>query len=361
MAEKADERFMRMALELARQGQGETSPNPLVGAVIIKDGKIVGKGYHKRVGGAHAEIEALRSARESARGGTLYVNLEPCCHYGRTNPCTDAILEAGLKEVVYAITDPNPRVRGQGARRLKSAGVAVRSGVLAKRAEELNEVYLKYIQTGLPFVILKTAQSLDGRVATVTGDSRWISGEPARKFAHQLRADADAVAIGAGTLRADNPQLTVRLVAGRNPYRIIIARNIRFSPSLHLFANNQDGKTIVATGEEGAARLRSKDLIVWQMRSARAGIVLKEVLKRTGEFQISSLLVEGGGRLATSFLRERLVDRHYVVIAPMTIGRGIDSVGDIGVRKLRQSIQYRNPNFTLCGEDLLFSGYPVRS
>ncbi len=360
MAERADERFMRKALDLARRGQGATSPNPLVGAVIVNKGKIVGQGYHKRVGGAHAEIEALRSARENARGGTLYVNLEPCCHYGRTNPCTDAILEAGLKEVVYAITDPNRRVNGQGARLLKKAGVTVRSGVLAEQADELNEVYLKYIRTGLPFVILKTAQSLDGRIATITGDSRGISGETARRFAHQLRADVDAVAIGAGTLRADNPQLTVRMVAGRSPYRIIIARNIRYSPSLHLFANNQDGKTIVVTGEEGLARLRSKDLIVWRMKSGRTGVVLKEVLKRAGDFQISSLLVEGGGRLATSFLKEQLVDKHFVVIAPMTIGHGIDSVGDIGVRKLRESIKYRSPNFAICGGDLLFSGYPVR-
>lgn len=360
MAERADERFMRMALDLARRGQGATSPNPLVGAVIVNKGKIVGQGYHKRVGGAHAEIEALRSARENARGGTLYVNLEPCCHYGRTNPCTDAILESGLKEVVYAINDPNRRVNGQGARLLKKAGVTVRSGVLAEQADELNEVYLKYIRTGLPFVILKTAQSLDGRIATITGDSRWISGETARRFAHQLRADADAVAIGAGTLRADNPQLTVRMVAGRNPFRIIIARNIRYSPSLHLFANNEDGKTIVVTGEEGLARLRSKDLIVWRMKCGRTGVVLREVLKRAGEFQISSLLVEGGGRLATSFLKEQLVDKHFVVIAPMTIGHGIDSVGDIGVRKLRESIKYRSPNFAICGGDLLFSGYPVR-
>ncbi len=213
---------MKMALALAWKGQGKTSPNPMVGAVVVKSGEVVGRGYHHKAGQAHAEVLALRNAAERARGATLYVNLEPCCHFGRTRPCTDAIIEAGIKRVVYSIKDPNPVVNGCGARKLRAAGMEVTSGVGEKEATHLNEIYLKFISTGCPFVILKTAQSLDGRIATITGDSKWISGPEALKFAHRLRAECDAVAIGAGTVKADNPQLTVRLVKGRNPYRIII-------------------------------------------------------------------------------------------------------------------------------------------
>ncbi|MCX6825688.1 MAG: bifunctional diaminohydroxyphosphoribosylaminopyrimidine deaminase/5-amino-6-(5-phosphoribosylamino)uracil reductase RibD, partial [candidate division Zixibacteria bacterium] len=208
MPESAIKKFLRMTLALAEKGRGQTSPNPMVGAVIVKNGKIVGQGYHKKAGGPHAEIIALKQAGGESKGATLYINLEPCCHFGRTNPCTDTIVEAGIREVVYAIKDPNPRMNGQGANMLKKAGLKVSGGYLREDAERLNEAYLKFIRTGRPFVTLKMAQSLDGQIATISGDSKWISGMAARRLAHRLRAENDAVVIGAGTVLTDNPCLT---------------------------------------------------------------------------------------------------------------------------------------------------------
>lgn len=359
MAVDNGERYLRLAIDLAEKGRGRTSPNPLVGAVIVSNGQIVGRGYHKKAGSAHAEINAIIDAGSDTRGATLYVNLEPCCHYGRTRPCTTEIIKAGIREVVFSLKDPNPAVRGKGAAQLRKAGVKVRSGLLRKEAEKLNEVYLKYIRTGLPFVVLKTAQTLDGRIATSTGDSRWITGVKARKIAHRLRAECDAVAVGAATVRADNPQLTVRLVKGRNPYRIILSRNLNFPRSINLFRNNQDSRTIVATTERSADRLRMKNVIVWKVKENRDGLSPQDFLKKAAQFGITSLLVEGGSALATSFLSAGLIDKHYVFISPRVIGLGVDTIGNLGLKKMADAIVYNNLTLDRsCLPDLLLIGYP---
>jgi len=360
MVEKADEQYIKMALELAEKGRGKTSPNPMVGAVIVKDGQVIGKGYHQRAGGPHAEVLALGEARAAARGATLFVNLEPCCHFGRTEPCTDAIISAGIARVVFAMRDPNPKVSGKGAAILIRAGIKVHTGVLKSEALQFNEAYVKYIKTGRPFVVLKTVQSLDGRIATATGDSRWISCLESREFAHNLRAESDAVAVGAGTVRADNPQLTVRLVKGKNPYRIIISRHPDFSPRINLFAENKDAKTILATSS-ATKKIKVKNLIVWHVREEKNGLSLADFLRNAGEFGIQNLLVEGGGQLATSFLKLGLVDRLYLVIAPMIIGRGKEAVGELNIKRLVRAIRFDVPGFIPCGDDMLFTGYPKRN
>jgi diaminohydroxyphosphoribosylaminopyrimidine deaminase/5-amino-6-(5-phosphoribosylamino)uracil reductase len=360
MAEETAEKFMQLALRLAEKGKGLTSPNPMVGAVVVKEGRIIGRGYHKRAGMPHAEIMALREAKKAARGATLYVNLEPCCHYGRTDPCTDAIIKAGIREVVYAIKDPNPKVNGKGAAALKKAGLKVSGGLYQMQAARLNEAYTKYIATGRPFVILKTAQSLDGRIATLTGDSKWISGLDGRQFAHRLRAEADAVMVGAGTVRADNPRLTVRLAKGRNPYRIVLSRHADFPGSINLFKHNKDAKTILATSEKSAGQIKVKNLIVWSIKEDRFGLSLDDLLEKAGRFGITSLLVEGGGRLATSLIRKDLVDKQYLLIAPFIIGRGTDGVGELNIRKLTRAVRFGEWVFKPCGTDILFTGYPAR-
>jgi diaminohydroxyphosphoribosylaminopyrimidine deaminase/5-amino-6-(5-phosphoribosylamino)uracil reductase len=360
MTGREDERYIRLALKLAEKGKGYTSPNPAVGAVVVKDGRIVGKGYHRRAGAPHAEREALDDARENAAGGTLYVNLEPCCHFGRTGPCTDAIIRAGIKRVVFSFRDPNPKVNGFGEMILKKAGIKVKSGILADESKALNESYIKSITTGLPFLTLKMAQSLDGRIATAMGDSRWISGEKSLIFAHQLRAWADAVAVGAGAVAADNPQLTVRFVKGKNPYRIIISSHPKISSRFNLFAHNDDAKTILATSKSAARKISRRNLIVWQIKDSSRGLSLTDFLCKAGEFGIQDLLVEGGGRLATSFLRQKLVDKLHLVIAPIIIGRGREAVGELNIRKLIDAIKFDSAHFQASGEDILFTGYPAR-
>jgi len=228
------EAMIKKAMGLARKGEGYTTPNPIVGAVIFNRDGIIATGYHKKAGGPHAERVAIERAGDEARGASIAINLEPCCHYGRTGPCTDAIIRAGLKEVVYSIEDPNPKVNCKGAQTLINNNIKVISGIYADEATRLNEVYLKYITTGRPFVVLKMAQSLDGRLAATGGDSQWISGEKARDFAHKLRARYDAVAVGTGTVRSDDPQLTVRRVRGKNPYRIIVTTSESLSGEIKL-------------------------------------------------------------------------------------------------------------------------------
>ncbi len=362
MGTKDDLLFLRLTLFLAEKGRGKTSPNPLVGAIIVKHGQIVSRGYHKKAGSDHGEIKALKAAREYASGATLYVNLEPCCHQGRTGPCTVEIIKAGIKRVVISTTDPNPLVAGRGARQLKKAGISVDLGLLKSEAQKLNEVYFKFVRTGRPFVTLKTAQTLDGRIATATGNSKWITGVKARKLAHQLRAESDAVVVGGGTVRNDNPQLTVRSVPGDNPYRIIISRRANLSGSLKLFKNNDDAKTILATTEKSSGKIRAKNLIVWTIRENKDGLSLADLLDKAGQFGITSLLVEGGGTLATSFIKAGLIDKHYLGIAPKIIGEGISAVGDLNIRTISRAVMFKDFEYDCktYAPDVLFIGYPER-
>ena len=351
---------MQKALRLALRGEGYTSPNPLVGAVVFDGSGIIATGYHGRAGGPHAEIVALRKAGERARGASLAVNLEPCCHIGRTGPCTEAIIAAGIKEVIYAIDDPFMKVCGRGARRLARHGIRVISGVGAGEATRLNEAYLTFAVTGRPFVVLKTAQSLDGRIATRTGDSRWISCPEALKFAHSLRARYDAVAVGSGTVRSDNPQLTVRLVKGRNPLRIIVTASEELPADLYLFQHNQDGRTIIATTRRVIAKNVYSSIATWPIRKERKGIDLNDLLAQAARRQVTSLLFEGGGRLATSLLKLGLVDKYYLVLAPMIIGRGIETVADLGTGSLKDALSFSEYGFRRIGTNMLFWGYPKK-
>ncbi|MCD6250149.1 MAG: bifunctional diaminohydroxyphosphoribosylaminopyrimidine deaminase/5-amino-6-(5-phosphoribosylamino)uracil reductase RibD [candidate division Zixibacteria bacterium] len=357
---------MARALELAARGYGHTSPNPMVGAVVVKNGRVVAEGYHRRAGSDHAEIVALKKAQKNGRktvGATVYVNLEPCCHVGRTGPCTLALIKAGVKRVVYATTDPNPMVNGKGARSLRQSGLEVKGGVLRKEARRLNEVYFGVYRTGRPFVTLKMAQSLDGRIATVTGDSQWISGPPALKVVHQLRAGNDAILIGRGTLKADNPALTVRNVKGKNPYRIVVTESGRLPGSCQFLDNNDDQRSIVAISAEGVKRLakrtRGKNLTYWTIKSSpTGGLDLADLLVRAGEFGLCSVLIEGGSGLATSFLKAQLVDKVVMVVAPIIIGRGTDTIGDLGIRKLSRNVGLDDVDIQQVGRDIVVRGYP---
>jgi len=363
MAGKALETCMHRALELAEKGRGLTSPNPMVGAVVVKNNRIVGEGYHRGPGKDHAEIVALKKAGKKAIGAVLYVTLEPCCHTGRTGPCTNAIIKTGIKKVVTPLKDPNPLVNGQGLRLLKKAGVIVETGILKHKATLLNDAYLGYHKNQRPYIILKTAQTLDGRIATVTGDSRWVSSPSSLAYSHRLRAEVEAVVVGMGTVRQDNPALTVRHVKGKNPYRIVLSRSLNFPPRNQLLNKNADYKTIVVTTEKAAVKfgnsIKGKNLIIWTVKTNRNGMLdLHDFLIKANKFGLQSLMVEGGGRLATSFWKHRLVDKYVLITAPKLIGNGIDSVGNLNIKKLSGAIRFKDVSNFRSGVDNIFIGYP---
>ncbi|MFH2037546.1 MAG: bifunctional diaminohydroxyphosphoribosylaminopyrimidine deaminase/5-amino-6-(5-phosphoribosylamino)uracil reductase RibD [Candidatus Zixiibacteriota bacterium] len=361
-----DINYMNVALELAQKGRGLTSPNPIVGSVIIKNGKIIGRGYHKKAGGPHAEIYALKEAGENARGATLYVTLEPCCHHGRTGPCTEAIKSAKIKRVVLAMKDPNQLVNGKGIVCLKKAGIEIKAGVLKNEAKKINEIYLKNIETGMPFVTLKIAQTLDGRIATASGNSQWISGLKSRKYAHQLRADYDAVLIGGGTVRTDNPQMTVRHIKGKNPYRLILSRTLIPDNKLNLFQNNQDAKTILVTSRAVSERIYkmnkvTDNLIIWDVKLDGNRLSPIDLLQKASDFGIKSILIEGGSGVATSFIKAGLIDKYYISISPKIIGRGIETISDLGIQEIASAIEFKEFQFhTSFAPDIIFEGYPIK-
>ncbi len=365
-SEAADQRFMKRALELAEKARGYTSPNPMVGAVVVKNGKIIGEGYHHAAGRPHAEIEAMRKAKMRCQGATLYVSLEPCCHTGLTKPCTEAIIKAGIRQVVFAVKDPDRRVNGRGARVLKKAGVEVRGNLMADQARQLNEQYFGYHDNGRPFVTLKLAQSLDGRIAVSSGESRWITGKPARKLAHQLRAQSDAVVVGRGTVLHDNPALTVRHVKGRNPYRVVVTSDPKLPGNSRLLMLNDDGRTIIATGAVPNRRARTDSgkvsLTYWKLKKTRQGMIdLNDLVEKADRFGLQSLLVEGGSRLAGSFVKAGLVDKYVFVVAPMIIGEGVNSVTGFGVKRVIDSVRLEHTTTITLGKDLAIIGYPQRS
>jgi diaminohydroxyphosphoribosylaminopyrimidine deaminase/5-amino-6-(5-phosphoribosylamino)uracil reductase len=357
---------MIRALALAQHGRGWTSPNPMVGAVIVRNGRIIAEGCHRRKGCDHAEIAALRKAGRRARGTTIYVNLEPCCHTGCTGPCTEALIEAGVVRVVYASLDPNPIVSGKGDRRLRRAGIRVERGLLRKEAERLNEAYYAYHRNGRPFVTLKLAQTVDGRIATTTGDSQWISSPGSLKLAHQLRAENDAVMVGVGTVRADNPALTVRLVRGSNPYRVVVAGRGPFPAGCQLAKRNTDSRTIVAAIPEVVAKLsqrtRVSGLTFWEVKPERSGRPdPADLMKKAAAFGLQSILVEGGSALGTALLKAQVVDKIMLVIAPKVIGEGTPSIGDLGIRQLDDAVQLESVTVRQVGPDIVVTGYPKYS
>ena len=361
-----DDRFMWMALDLARQGRGRTSPNPMVGAVVVQGGEVVGTGYHQAAGSPHADVIALRKAGEKAAGGTLYLNLEPCCHQGRTGPCTEKIIEAGISRVVAAMQDPNPLVSGKGFARLEEAGIKVKQGVLEEKARQLNEAFIKYISTGLPFVEIKVAMSLDGKIGTITGDSQWITGEKARQFVHHLRDHTDVIMIGIGTVLKDNPRLTTRIEGGggKDPVRVIVDSTGRLPIDARVIESASGGKTILAVTEratrEKIKALEDKGVEVIVMPSAQGFVDLPALMKELAGREFTSILVEGGGTLNYSLLSRNLVDKLFVFIAPLIIGgrQSPTAFGGPGIDTLDKAWSVKNIEMKQFDQDLLLIGYP---
>jgi len=361
--------YMALALSLAKLAQGQVSPNPAVGAVIVNQDVIVGQGYTQPPGGDHAEIVALKQAGESARGSSMYVTLEPHCHQGRTPPCTQAIISAGINEVHFSIFDPNPRVSGKGQAELHAAGITTYVGEMAAEATELNEAFIKYITTGLPFVTVKFASSLDGKIATRTGDSKWVTGELARKRVQHLRYISDAVMTGANTVIADDPRLTVRLadkggITHKQPLRVIIDGLGRTPPQSRIF--KEPGKTLVVTGTALAdttrEALQNAGAELIELPSQDGIIDLKSLLQILGQKEITSIMVEAGGILIGSLFDNRLVDKVVAFLAPMIIGgeEARPAVAGKGADVLAQCTRLKQIQVERIGEDIMVSGYVVR-
>ena len=347
---------MRLALELAGRGRRTARPNPMVGAVAVQGDRILGQGYHLRPGEPHAEVHTLDPVPASTTDVTLYVTLEPCCHTGRTPPCTELIIGKGVTRVVCAMADPDERVAGRGIARLREAGITVDLGLMEPAARALNAVYVKHRSTGLPFVTLKLAQSLDGRIATPTGDSKWITSPASRARAHELRADADAVLVGINTVVADDPQLSVRHVEGPQPAKIVLDSRLRISTSARIF---EGSRLIVATSsdvsESRRTQVEAAGARVWAFPPTEGRPRLSDVLTQAAKEDLLHLLIEGGGTVASSALREGLVDRVAVFIAPKILGEGIPAVGDLGIAQVAQAVHLCEVAFERIGEDLFYS------
>ena len=362
-----DEFYIKRTLKLAAKAQGMTSPNPMVGAIIVKDGKLISEGFHRKAGDRHAEVLAIEKAGKNARGSTLYVNLEPCCHTEkRTPPCTKAILNAGIKKVIIGMKDPNPKVSGKGISELQSADIFVKSGILEDEAKRLNEVYIKYITTEKPFVILKIAMTLDGKIATPEGQSKWITAEKARRIVHRLRSRVDAIMTAIGTVKADDPQLTARIKGGKNPLRIILDPNLEIPLNAKILQIPPETLIIarksVVTNQHSAVNEKEKMLL-----NRGVNIILYDgekvnldwLVKRLGEMQITSVLIEGGSSLNAHALEDGIVDKVMFFIAPMIIG-GRDSfpaVGGRNYKKLEDAYRIRDAKIRQIGADFLIEGY----
>lgn len=334
-----DEHYMKLALKQAAKGSGYASPNPMVGAVIVKQNKIIGQGYHECCGQNHAEVNAIRKSTESVEGATLYVTLEPCCHHGKTPPCTDLIIRHKIGRVVIGVTDSNPLVSCQGIHCLQEAGIEITTGILENECRNLNEVFFHYMETRLPYVTVKYAQTLDGRIATKTGRSQWISSSASLTFAHKLRVEHDAILVGIGTVVKDNPTLTVRHVRGRNPLRIVVDSDLTISTQANVMQNLSRIPTLIVTtrkvSDKKSRQLSSAGADIMRVAADRYGRVdLKKMMPLLASRNISSVLIEGGAQIITSVLKQNLVNRLVTVIAPKIIGQGIEAVGDLNIRNL---------------------------
>jgi len=353
--------YMWQALKLARRGLGKTSPNPMVGAVIVKEGRVIARGYHHGFGKDHAEVDALKHAEEDVSGSTLYVTLEPCRHFGKTPPCTDAIIKSKIAKVVIGMLDPDPKMRGESIKLLDQKGIETVVGVLEDKARALNETYIKHRTTGLPYVTVKFAQTLDGRIAAANGSSRWISSPESLKLAHKLRATHDAILAGIGNVLKDNPELTTRLVKGRNPVRVILDSKLRIPLDAKVLTNQKAARTLVAAtpyaDKAKLAALQAMGIeVLFTPPDARGRVDLNQLLKSLGERDISSLLVEGGGEVITSFLRLGLVDRLVAIIAPKIMGKGINAVGELNITDLSKALKLSSVKTYRSGVDIVVEG-----
>jgi diaminohydroxyphosphoribosylaminopyrimidine deaminase/5-amino-6-(5-phosphoribosylamino)uracil reductase len=355
------ERFMRLALAEAEKGRGRTSPNPAVGAVLVKNGRVVARGHHARAGAPHAEVVALAAAGARARGADLYTTLEPCNHWGKTPPCSLAIAQAGVRRVFVGSRDPNPVVDGRGIARLRRAGVLVTTDVLRGPCDALNEAWFRFITSGRPFVTLKVAATLDGRIATRTGDSRWVTGESARAEVHRMRDAVDAVLVGAGTARADDPLLTARLPGGggRDPVRVVLDTRLRLPRTLRLFHPRSAAPTLVATTSARAPRFGPG---VETLRCAERGgrVDLADLLGKLGERGVTHLLVEGGAAVHTAFLSAGLVDRLALFLAPKILGGGLPWVDGPGPSRMADALSLEGVEIRRVGDDVVLTGRMAR-
>jgi len=364
------QRFMHQALSLARKGAGYVSPNPMVGSVIVKDGRVVGEGYHGRFGGPHAEVEAILSGEGKTQGATLYVTLEPCCHFGKTPPCTQAVIEAGISHVVYAVGDPNPKVSGGGHSQLEAAGIRVTKGILEPEARELNRAFFHYIQSETPYVIAKFAMSVDGKLATRTGDSRWVTSPDSRLEVMHLRHQVDAILVGAGTVVADNPQLTTRIpghASPRHPLRVILDNHSGLQPHAEIFQPGLSGRTLLCT-----TRLsQDPHLQPFQKQGVEIlhfphqpdpRIPLRPLLQELHRRQIMSLLVEGGSHIHGAFFDAQLVAEIWAFIAPKVVGgkHAPSPISGQGIAKMAEALSWEWREVRQIGTDLLLRLLPVK-
>ena len=357
-----DERYLRLACRLARKAAGRTSPNPMVGAVLVRGTKIVGTGYHHYAGDPHAEINALKQAGAKARGATLYITLEPCSHQGRTPPCTGALIAAGIREVVAGMKDPNPLVAGRGFQQLRRAGIKVRSGLCQEESAQLIEAFAKFITKRLPFVTVKLAATLDGKIATASGDARWISAERSRALVHRWRNETDAVLVGAGTVRADDPLLTCRIAGGRNPFRVVLDSQLQISPSAQVLRLPDAAKTVIATTNRAplskVRTLEKLGIVIWRLPSRNGRVAWLPLLRKLAGIGVVSLLVEGGAEITASALKSKVVDKLALFYAPKILGGdGRAMIGPLGIGKMAQALKLRRFDLRRCGDDILLLGY----
>ena len=368
---QSHEYWMQQALDLAGKGKGAVSPNPMVGCVIIsEDGELIGKGYHKKFGEAHAEVNAVESVKdkESLQNATVYVTLEPCSHHGKTPPCAHMLAKLPIKKVVVAMKDPNPSVDGKGILHLRNKGIEVETGILKEEAEQLNEFFIHHQTFGRPFITLKMAQTADGYLAAADGESQWITGKQSRKMVHKWRAEYDAVLVGRTTAMVDNPSLTVRHVAGRQPRRIVIDGPYELPKELNLFSDKFEEKTIILTWNKEASATDADPMLklmkqnyfrgeVIQVSKMDGHVDLRQSFKALGEKGISSVLVEGGQQLSSALLRQGLVDKLELFIAPKLLGAGTRSLINIGINKMKEIAELKDVSWTKVGDDILLTGY----
>lgn len=365
MARPSHQHFMGRAIELALQGKGKTSPNPIVGAVIVHQGRLLAEGFHRKAGADHAEIAAIKKLKKGgAKGATLYVTMEPCCLYGKTPPCVPMVVEAGIKRVVIGSRDPNPEIHGKGVAWLKEAGLEVIEGVMYQECENLNRPFRKYITTQMPYVTLKVALSLDGKIATAERESKWISNTLSREYVHALRSEVDAILIGGGTLRYDDPLLTIRHVAtpnGRQPMVVVVDRRLEIPPKRNLFKVRQRPIVFATTWmspEERRRALIKQGAEVWPFDADLTGRVdLKALLKKLAQKNVMHLLVEGGGGIFSSFISQRLADKVVACIAPKLLGgQALDWLPEFSIRKMEEAYSLTHLSVKTLGDNVVIEG-----
>lgn len=360
-----DEKYMQLALDLAASAKGNTNPNPLVGAVIVKNGVIVGTGLHRKAGEPHAEVHAFRMAGEHAQGATLYVTLEPCSHYGKTPPCANLVKDSGVRRVVVAMQDPNPAVAGRGIQLLRDAGIVVEVGILEQQARRLNERFIHNMLTQRPFVISKFAMTLDGKIATHTGHSKWVTGEAAREDVHQIRHEVDGILVGVGTVIADNPSLTTRLKEGngKHPTRIIMDSSLR-APDFANVLNTEEAQTILVCSKDVSQdkidHFKNKGVTVLPIGKNEHGLQIDEMLEQLYQLGITDILLEGGSKVNASFLQQGAIDKYVVYIAPKVLGGNLSLTPFAGYNPsfMNEAWNIEVTTFDKVGEDLRIIAYP---